>query len=544
MLMSGRVFLPFSDSQFRVFIFLLSFPMKNSTQPNSLPSYGIGDFIKALFRNKKTVVFVPLFILGLASLVILFAPREYRSEAKLFMQIGRESVKLDPTATTGDMIAMQSNNRDGEIVTAMEAFKSRSTIEKVVDQLSPDVVLGKGGVGKKRSNALIRTMRWVAATPIRILKSIDPVSDRERAVIAIERNLEVAAENDSTLITAHYDAETPELAQLVTQTLIDVYRTEHLRLHRTSGSKQFFSDQQDTLKQQLDDSVNLLRQAKNRMKMVSIDSRRTTLEERMASTELSLYSNQQQLASTKARVADIRKQLASMPERMAGEETTVPNTGTDSLREQVFALQVLMLDQQSKYNDDHPSLRVTREQLKEAKAMLKNESVDRRETTNDINPNHRSFTLTLAQEDSVLAGLVAQNSKLNEQRATVVADLKNLNDHELEIDQLNRASQLARSNYFRYAEKLEKSRIDQELDESAISNAIQAQEATLAEKPVSPSKLLIGALATILSFASVFSLVLINENLSNPIYKEEHLEESLQLPVFGVLPEHRQAMRS
>ena len=442
------------------------------------------------------------------------------------------------------MIAMQTNSRDGEIVTAMETLKSRGTIEKVVDQLTPEVVLGKGGVGEKRSNLLIRTLRSVVSLPIQILKSIDPVSERERAIITIERNLEVSAENDSTLISAAYDAETPELAQIVTQTLIDVFRREHLRLHRTNGSKQFFTDQHDSLKIQLDSAVNQLREAKNRMEMVSIDSRRNTLEERLANTELSLYSNRQSLASTRARVSDIRKQLKSMPERMVGEEKTVPNTGTDLLREQVFTLQVLMLDQQSKYNETHPALQVTRDQLKEAKAMLKAESIDRAETILDSNPNHRTLVLTLAQEESVLAGLVAQNNMLNEQRTTVVADLKNLNDHELEIDQLNRASQIARSNYFRYAEKLEKARIDEELDENAFSNAIKAQEATLSEKPVSPSKLLIGALASMLSIASVFSLVLVRENLSSPIYKEEHLEDSLQLPVFGVLPEHRQAMRS
>ncbi len=517
--------------------------MTNSMPPNGLPSYEIGDFVKALFRNKKIVVFVPLVLLSLAALVILFAPREYRSEAKLFLQMGRESVKLDPTATTGDIISMQSNNRDGEIVTAMESLKSRGTIELVVDQLGADVVLGGGGVGKKRSNFLVRTLRWGVGLPIRLLKSIDPVSEHERAIIAIERNLDVSAENDSTLITATYDAETPELAQLVAQTLIDVYRGEHLRLHRTSGSKQFFTEQHNTLKKQLDQAIDQQRLAKNRMNLVSVDSRRNTLEERMANTELSLYGNHQQLASTRARVTDIRKQLKTMPERMVGEETTVPNTGTDLLREQVFALQVLMLDQQSKYSDDHPSLKVTRVQLADAKAMLKSESVDRQETTNDINPNHRSLALSLAQEESVLAGIVAQNNKLNEQRLTVVTDLKQLNDYELEMDQLNRAAQLARNNYFHYAGKLEKARVDEALDENAISNAIEAQKATFSEKPVSPSKLLIGALASMLSFAAVISMVLLNEKISNPVYKKEHLEESLQLPVFGVLPEQRRHMK-
>ena len=83
-------------------------------------------------------------------------------------------------------------------------------------------------------------------------------------------------------------------------------------------------------------------------------------------------------------------------------------------------------------------------------------------------------------------------------------------------------------------------RIDEELDREQISNAIKAQEATLAEKPVSPSKLLIGALATMLSLFAVVSLVLISEKLSTPIYKAEQLQETLPIPVFGVLPEHQQ----
>lgn len=511
---------------------------------NNMANFGLGDFVTALFRNKKKVAFVPLLILSLAALFILFAPREYQSEAKLFMQIGRESVNLDPTATTGDTISLQSTTRDHEIVTVMESIKSRGTIEKVVDQLGADVVLGKDGVGEKKPNFLVKTLRTGVGKVVQLLQQIDPISDRERAIILIERNLDIEAENDSTLITATYDAETPELAQLVVQKLLDVYRNEHRRLHRTSGSRDFFAQQHDKLKSQLDDCVDQLRLAKNRMGVVSVESRRGTLESRMASIEISLYENLQELAANRARVADIKKQLAATPERLVSAETTVPNTGTDLLREQVFELQVLMLDQQAKYSDDHPSLMATRNQLKEAQAMLDAESVDRRETTNDINPNHRQLTLSLAQEGSQLAGVVAQNNKLNEQRGTVAADLKQLNDFELEIDQLNREVSLARTNYFRYAENLEKARIDEELDEKAISNAIEAQAATLAQKPIRPNKLLIAALSVMLSAFSVGALVLVSEKLSNPIYKEEQLEESLQLPVFGVLPEQKKYMKT
>ncbi len=518
--------------------------MNQTESTSAAASYGLSDFTQALFRNKKKVVFVPLAILSLAALVILFAPRAYRSEAKLFMQVGRESVKLPATAAVGDKISMMTNSRENEIVTAMESLKSRGTLEKVVEQLGANVVLGEGVGEERETHFVVEALRGAASKILQVVKSIDPVSEREQAIVTIERNLEVDAESDSTLITVLYEAETPELAQLVTKTLVEVYRDEHLRLHRTSGSLKFFTEQHDALKSQLDIAVDDLRKAKDRMEIASLESRRGTLESRLASIELSLYENVQQLASSRAKIADIRKQLAATPDRLVGKETTVPNTGTDLLREQVFELQVLMLDQQSKYSDDHPALQVTRSQLKEAQDTLKTESVDRQEITQDINPNHSSLALGLANEESLLAGYEARSSKLEEQRKTILADLKQLNGYELEIDQRNRTADLARTNFYRYANNLEKARIDEALDKEHISNAILAQEATLQEKPVSPSKLLIGALATMLSIASVISLVLISEKLGNPVYKPEQLEDSLQLPVFGVLPEQKQYMSS
>jgi len=280
------------------------------------------------------------------------------------------------------------------------------------------------------------------------------------------------------------------------------------------------------------------------MNLVSIESRRGSLESQMSSVESSLYSTQQQLASAKARIADIKQQLAKTPERIVVDEKTVPNTGTDLLREQLFELQVQMLDQQAKYSSDHPSLQATREQLKKAEEMLAGENESRQETTNDINPKHRTLTLALATAETELEGLLAQEWELKKQRATVIADLKQINNYDMEIDQLRRDSQLARTNYFRYAENLEKARIEEALDKNEISNAIKAQEATLAEKPVSPSKSVIGALSLLLSLFAVVATVFMSEKVSSPIYKEDQLEESLQLPVFGVVPEQKQYMKT
>ena len=45
--------------------------------------------------------------MSIAVLYITFCPKTYTSEAKLFVRVGRESVSLDPTATTGQVITLQ-----------------------------------------------------------------------------------------------------------------------------------------------------------------------------------------------------------------------------------------------------------------------------------------------------------------------------------------------------------------------------------------------------------------------------------------------------
>ena len=502
-------------------------------------NYRLNDFITTIFRHKKKATLLPLAVLSLGVLILLYAPRTYRSETKLFMQVGRESVNLDPTATTGDTISLQASGRANEIVSAIDMLRSRGVVEKVVDRLGPDVVLGHGGVGEEQGNFFSDLMNHTIGRLVQLVKNIDPISDREKAIITIGRNLDVEAEHDSTLIAVSYDAKTPELAQQVAQTLVEVYRLEHLRIHQTNGSKEFFEQQHQLLSKHLDETVDKLRKAKNRMHLVSIESRRGSLENRMSTIENSRYEALQQKSASLAQIADMKKQLAAMPERVVAQEVTLPNTGTDLLRSQLYDLQVLMLDQEAKYAEDHPSLQATRKQLKKAEAMLALEEPDRRETTSNVNPNYRTIALSLAIEESKLAGVEARIAKLNEQRDLVLQEMSQLNDYEIEIDQLQRETQLAQTDFFRSADNLEKARIDQELDNERISNVIVAQAPTMSRKPVNPNKLLVGALTLVLAFSSTISVVFLSEKLNENIYTEQQLEESLHVPVLGTIPNKR-----
>lgn len=506
--------------------------------------YSFQDFAQSLFRHMKKAALLALIILSLAALVLVFAPRTYRSEAMLYLQIGRESVRLDPTATTGERISVQQIDRSQEVTSVIDVLYSRGILEKLVDNLGPEVVLAKRWPGEEESSGFLQTkidsvIDHTITPLIQMVKSIDPISPREEAIVKLSKNLNVYAERDSSLITVRYDTKFPELAQLVMHNLIDIYRSEHLRLHRTSGSKEFFAEQHAMLENKLNDAVDELQSAKNQLNIVSIELRRETLEERLGKIELASYANLETLASLQAEVADLSDQVAAIPRRIVSEDITVPNTGTDALREKLYELQVLQMDQEARFNSDHPALQNTRKQVQQAQDILAVETRARQETTNDMNPNHQALALSLATAESKLAAAEAGKKALQSQRNTILEDLKSLNSHELEIDELSRQVQIAREKYFRYAENLEQARIDEELNKQRISDVIVAQEATLVEKPVSPNKLIVIALSAVLTVASVIALVCFCELFGNRIYTEDQLRRAVPLPVLGVVPKDR-----
>ncbi len=62
------------------------------------------DLVRVFFRHKGKIFAWCLLVLGGLAAAILVLPRKYASDARLFVRLGRESVTLDPTATTGQMI--------------------------------------------------------------------------------------------------------------------------------------------------------------------------------------------------------------------------------------------------------------------------------------------------------------------------------------------------------------------------------------------------------------------------------------------------------
>ena len=176
------------------------------------------------------------------------------------------------------------------------------------------------------------------------------------------------------------------------------------------------------------------------------------------------------------------------------------------------------------------------EQIAEAQAVLDAEDSQREVTTDDINPIFQQLSLDLRIEQNKIAGLEARLSALAEQREGILAELRQLNADGVTVEELEREVMVARNNWIQYSENLEQARIDQQREESRVSNVSLAQSATLNEKPVSPSKALVGLASLLLASAGTLAAVLFSERMNTRLRTREDIEGALNVPLVGEIP--------
>jgi uncharacterized protein involved in exopolysaccharide biosynthesis len=66
--------------------------------------------------------------MALTALGIAMSPRTYVSESSMFVRVGRESIALDPTVTTGATIE-KTEPRESEINSLKDILRSRTLFE-------------------------------------------------------------------------------------------------------------------------------------------------------------------------------------------------------------------------------------------------------------------------------------------------------------------------------------------------------------------------------------------------------------------------------
>jgi capsular exopolysaccharide synthesis family protein len=513
------------------------------------------DLYYVFFRHKwKMILF--FFAIIITVIVVTFLGAEvYRSNAKLLVRLGRESVTLDPTATTGQIINV-SQTMQSQINSELQILGSQELVEKLVDSIGAETFLTYSdedlSVGDK-TRGTVRIIRQKVRNTVKgarnLLKRwdlVESVDDRDRVVLGIMQNLWVEAQKDSSVISISYKARSPKLAQQVVAEIIDLYLEKHIAVHQTPGSYQFFNQQSEQLRAKLTQSESELRNLKNEIGISSLQDRRRVVSDRVGVLEKEIDNTDAALTSSGAKVQALQKALTSVPETMVTQKTTgFPNYAGDAMREEIFKLQLEELKLLTNFTEQSRMAEAVHEEIVQAQELVDGEEATRTQVTQGLSLTHEQLQLALHTEQANLSLLQAKAEAQKRQLANAQKELKNLNEAEVRINKLKREISTQELNYRKYSENLEQARIDHALEGERISNISVVQPATLPVKPIRPRKLLNLALGFFLGILGAIVLAIFSEYLDHSLKTPEEAEEKLQLPTLVSIPRVRgvRAMR-
>lgn len=438
------------------------------------------------------------FFAGTMALIViglLICPRTYESEAKLFVRVGKENIGIDPTATTGQTMALQES-RENEITSIMDILESRIVLEGVVDRLGARLILdGEQLIQPQPADALLR----------------------EKAIRHLNSTVRVSHTKKSNVLGISYRDRTPELARRILQTFVDEFQTVHIQANRTSGSFEFFDDQAELLRDQFELASEELNAAKDSINAVSVDQRRTALQNHLSTIEADQLQTQAELRTVNGSIAGLETMLAELPKKALTQEVTgFPDDAIGVTRKQIHLLEIQEQQLLTQFTERHPQLIALRRQLEAARSLLDNPATTGSQATSADNPAYQQLTLKKLELESHRTGLLARLEALQQQFGQIKTQLQALNASETQIAELQQRVDLFRDKYTTYSEKLEQARVDQALETERISNVNLVQPPTLVAKAVSPRKGLTLIAGFLFASVGAVCLALLTEYWNQP----------------------------
>ncbi len=506
-------------------------------------------YIEALFKSKYFILATILGSLMSAWLLMVVWPKKFESEAKLMIRVGRESVALDPTATTSQTLMLQKTQEE-EVNAALDVLRSRRVAERTVDKLGAENI-NAGFLpsdNQATESGFKQKLKSLQATvknniiPILLATGLkEELSPKELAIMELQKTLQIKAERRSAVVSIRAFSKSPAMAQALAQTVSEEFINEYLEVTHNSGSYEFFSGQAQAANQ----SRSQLSEQKNRFmherRLVTIAANQAILVEQLGTIQRDVITAQAELDQTLAEIDDVAEKLKAMPAEIVAEKKGSSDSTWSGMRQQVYMLELEERQLAAKYPADNPLLVQTREKLTGAQTILSKLESERVDESTTPNPLRMRLEEDLQRLETKVVGLRANLELRQKQRADVDQKISEILDSERDLEQIERDIKMADTRLDLLRQKNEEARVLSEMQADRISNLSLFQPATFVQRPASPNKKLLFAGIGILGLVGSASLVLFKELNSKRLRTVSDVERGLGLPVIANIGKVRSA---
>jgi len=490
------------------------------TEPstNSLPSQpaqvSIRSIVAILFRRQKLVFSLFTGIFASVALGTFLMPRQYESSMKVLVKNERADLVVSPDAR--NVAQFRGDVSENEVNSEIELLTSNDLVAQVV-----------------------RACRLYERATGTVQAAGEPLPEAlEKAARKLQRDLNITPVRKANIILITYSAPTPELAASVLKQLSSAYLDAHLKVHRTAGTQEFFSDQAARYEAQLRDAETQLRQFRVRNDLTSVAEQKNLVFGKTLDSETALRETTAALAETSTRVRELRKQVSGQERRIVTQSRIVPNQySVERLNTMLAELENRRTQSLMKFRPDDRAVVEVEQEITDTRAALDRASkLASVEESTDVNPLRRDLESDLARAELEEAGLQARHDSVARILAAYRTRLAQIESAGIEHDALQRTAQESEENYLLYVRKREEARIADSLDQQKISNVAIAEapvEHHLPAKPIVLLNLTLGFfLAGVVSLGAAFGA----EYSGGSFHTPAELEAATGFPVLTTVP--------
>ncbi len=473
------------------------------------------DIYFVLFRRKWLILGFSLAGILCALAVCLINPPQYKSEAELSLSV----LEAKPIRVPGEETRPMNEPSENIINTEIDILKSLDLAQQVVQAITPAKILAGAGSG----------------------------ADTNAAAYFIKKRLTVESTPGSSVIHIAFQHPDHEIVQSVLSAIIDGYFTKHFKMRGGGGVfGGFLTNETTRLRGELIQTEKQIQQAQTAAGVISTKDAKGAYSSQITKLHDQIASAEEELAERQA----VLKVLTPSSTVTNGDPAAIiPSEQYDAYRR--ICARLVLLDKtednfltQQGFTEENVMVKDVRSQIADAQ-IIKNQLEEKYPPLASLAGPLSNLARGTTDVSNDLPGDITQiaalktkieflHSQLNQ--AWIVAT--NFEQSEVAISGLQQKKESAEANLKYFTDHLERSRIDDELNDGKVSSISIIQSPTpprlgwseKIEKAVS----LLAASGILAGLALAFWMELF---LDRSVKQASEIETKLGLPLFISIPD-------
>ena len=486
---------------------------------------------QSIWRRKWSIITLTFIVMMVSVLVVLSLTPIYRAASTLLIE--QKQAKL---GSIEQLYGLEGGSNEF-LQTQFELLKARSLAERVVRELNltthvefdprqqPEPLINFSIRDLLSNLSLDKLIPGTMPSDLEITEEMREEKIFESVTRAFMSRISIAPQGKSQLVQVQVDMADPVLATRAANMLANGFIEGQLEasMEMSATATTWMNSRMGELRSKLKVAEDTLQEYREKENLVDVDGVSTISAAELAATSERMIDARRNRAEAESMYRQVQSMRSAGWEKMASVSAVLGDPLIQQFKTNEARAKAKVDELSKRYGARHPTMEAARTELAAAQASL------RGQVEQVVAGIERNYQLAVANETSL-------RSSVNINKAQI----QDISRKEFRLRELQREVDSNRALYDTFLTRLKETAATSDLDSA---NARIVDRATVPTTPIKPKKALIVLLATFLAGLVGVGLVLLLEALNNTFKSTEEIENTLNLPVLGLLPLIRKGSR-